>query len=169
MKKILASNKFSTHSKFDVVVELLAIAAVLFLWAETYYFQHLGAEIVPNDYSFLESPNEFWASKMTYSIPFVATMIYVALTIFNEKRRHNEYEYEFNPEKSAAVLRINRRLWRWLKLNLILVLLVIEYFSFHTGSSLGDGISVWFILIFPVLVFGPVVYFFFAYAKEQLQ
>lgn len=168
MKKILAQKKFSTRSKFDVVVELLALAAVLFLWAETYYFQHLGAEIVPNDYSFLESPNEFWASQMTYSIPFVATMIYVGLTIFNEKRQHNEYEYEFNPEKSAAVLRINRRLWRWLKLNLILVLLIIEYFSFHTGSSLGDGISVWFILVFPVLVFGPVVYFFFAYSKEQL-
>ena len=169
MKKILAQKKFSTRSKFDVVVELLALAAVLFLWAETYYFQHLGAEIVPNDYSFLESPNEFWASQMTYSIPFVATMIYVGLTIFNEKRKHNEYEYEFNPEKSAAVLRINRRLWRWLKLNLILVLLIIEYFSFHTGSSLGDGISVWFILVFPVLVFGPVIYFFFAYSKEQLQ
>jgi hypothetical protein len=169
MKNILAEKKPSSFTKSDILVEILAIGALVMLWAETYYFQHLGAELVPNDYTFLESPNEFWASQMTYSIPFIATLIYIGLTIYNKKRKHNEYEYEFNPEKSAAVLRINQRLWRWLKLNLILVLLIIEYFSFHTGSSAGDGISIWFILIFPLLIFGPVVYFFVAYSREQLQ
>jgi hypothetical protein len=169
MKKLTEEQKPSTFSKSDILVEFLAIAGLVMLWAETYHFQHLGAELVSKDYTFLESPNEFWASQMTYSIPFIATLIYIGLTIYNKKRKHNEYEYEFDKEKSAAVLRINQRLWRWLKLNLILVLLIIEYFSFHTGSSAGDGISIWFILIFPVLIFGPVVYFFVAYSREQLQ
>lgn len=169
MNKSIDKKIPSVFTKSDILVEALAIAALVFLWAETYYFQHLGAELVPNDYSFLESPNEFWASQMTYSIPFVATLIYIGLTLYTNKRKHEEYEYEFNPEKSAAIKGINRRLWRWLKLNLILVLLIIEYFSFHTGSSAGDGISIWFILIFPLLIFGPVVYFFIAYSREQLQ
>lgn len=125
MKKTLATKKPSYYSKFDVAIEILAVVALVLLWAETSYFQHRGAELVPVDFNFLERPNEYWASQMTYSIPFVATMIYIGLTIFTLKRKHDEYEYEFNPEKSAAILRINRRLWRWLKFNLVLILLII--------------------------------------------
>lgn len=156
-------------SFFDGILEILGFIALVFLWVMTYKFQHIGAELVPEDFSFFQTPNEFWASKMTYTVPVIATVLYVGLTVYNLRPQIGDYPVQISSEKSAQLNEINKRLWRWLKFNLLLIFITIEYFSFHTGSNAGTGISPTLIYVFPVLLFGPVVFFFIEFSKSQLE
>jgi hypothetical protein len=153
----------------DNVIEVLGIIALVWLWLETVYFQQLGLEQVPANFSFFENPSEYWASQMTYAVPLVATVFYLSISWFNYFNRDIDHLVDASTEKKKALIAINRRLWRWVKLNVIIIFLMIEYFSFHTGSSFGSGVPTWMILFFPLVLFSPLVYFFIEYSKSQLK
>lgn len=153
----------------DKVIEVLGIVALVWLWLETVYFQQLGQEQVTADFSFFENPSEYWASQMTYAVPFVATVFYLSISWNNYFNRDIDHLVDASFEKKKALIAINRRIWRWVKLNVIIIFLMIEYFSFHTGSDFGSGVPNWMILFFPLVLFSPLVYFFIEYSKSQLK
>ena len=169
MKITLKTFGNTNVSRLDILVEILSLLVLFTLWGLTYYFQHQSLEIVPEGYDFFRNPNEYWASRMTYSVPFVATILYVGLTLYNRSVQYGYFAVEINKEKGPALSQINKRLWRWLKLNILVMFIVIEYFSFHTGSNAGSGISGWFVFVFPLLLFGPVIFFFIEFSKNQLE
>jgi hypothetical protein len=169
MKNLLSTFKKVKISFWDKILELLSLAALTVLWVMTYKFQHIGAELVPEDFDFFQTPNEYWASKMTYSVPIIATILYIGLTVYNLRPQYGDYPVEVSSEKISDLSEINKRLWRWLKFNLLVIFIIIEYFSFHTGSNAGTGITPLLILVFPVLLFGPVVFFFIEFSKNQLE
>ncbi len=169
MKNLLSTFKKVKISFWDKILELLSIGALIVLWVMTYKFQHIGAELVPEDFDFFQTPNEYWASKMTYSVPIIATVLYIGLTVYNLRPQYGNYPVQISSEKIADLSEINKRLWRWLKFNLLVIFIIIEYFSFHTGSNAGTGITPLLILVFPVLLFGPVVFFFIEFSKNQLE
>ena len=160
---------FFFHISFwDKVIEILGLATLTLLWVMTYHFQHLGAELMPDDYDFFKNPSEYWASKMTYSIPVITTILFIGITIYNTKTKYTDYPIDENPEKAKKLSQINQRLWRWLKFMLVLIFLLIEYFSFHSGSGFGTGIPKWFMVAFPMMLFGPIIYFFIEFSQNQL-
>lgn len=169
MKNLFTTFKKVRISFWDRILEILSLAALIVLWVMTYKFQHLGAELVSEDFNFFQNPNEYWASKMTYAVPMIATVLYVGLTIFNLRPQYGDYPVDVSGDKASDLSEINKRLWRWLKFNLLVIFIVIEYFSFHTGSNAGTGITPLLIYVFPVLLFGPVVFFFIEYSKSQLE
>lgn len=169
MKITLKTFGNTNVSRLDILVEILGFLVLVSLWVLTYYFRQKSLEIVPEGYDFFRNPNEYWASKMTYSVPIVATIIYVGLTVYNKRVQFGDFAVEINKEKGPALIQINKRLWRWLKLNILVMFIVIEYFSFHTGSNAGSGISGWFIFVFPLLLFGPVIFFFIEFSKNQME
>ncbi|WP_373522099.1 hypothetical protein [Aquiflexum sp.] len=169
MKNLITKFKKVRITFWDLILEILSLCALIVLWTITYNFQHIGAELVPADFDFFQTPNEYWASKMTYSVPIIATILYVGLTIWNLRPQYGDYPVDVSGDKALDLSKINKRLWRWLKFNLLVIFIVIEYFSFHTGSNAGTGITPLLIYVFPVLLFGPVVFFFIEYSKSQLE
>lgn len=153
---------------WDKVIEFLGFAALLTLWAMTYHFQHLGAEMMPEDYSFFQNPSEYWASKMTYTIPIIATILFTGFSIYNTRKKYTDFPISDYPEKAKKLSLINQRLWRWLKFMLILMFIMIEYFSFHSGSGFGTGIPKFYIVVFPLMLFAPVIFFFIEFSQNQL-
>ncbi|MDX5479975.1 hypothetical protein [Fontibacter flavus] len=153
---------------WDKAIELLGLAALILLWVMTYNFQHLGAKLMPEDYSFFQNPSEYWASKMTYTIPVIATILFLGISIYNTRTKYADYPIEDTPEKAKKLSLINQRLWRWLKFMLILMFIMIEYFSFHSGSGFGTGIPKLYIILFPLMLFAPVIFFFIEFSQNQL-
>jgi hypothetical protein len=153
---------------WDKVIEILALSALVLLWVMTYRFQHIGAELMPADYDFFQNPSEYWASNMTYTIPIIATLLYIGITWYNTRGQYGNYLVQDDTEKREKLIEINQKLWRWLKFMLILIFLSIEFFSFHSGSGFGTGIPKWYIVVFPMMLFGPVIYFFIEFSQNQL-
>ncbi|MFD2200439.1 hypothetical protein [Shivajiella indica] len=153
---------------WDRIIEILGFSALIILWVMTYHFQQVGAELMPEGYDFFKNPSEYWASKMTYTIPIIATILYVGITAYNTKKKYTDYPISDDPKKAEKLSQINQKLWRWLKFMLILIFLLIEYFSFHSGSGFGTGIPNWFMVAFPLMLFGPVIYFFIEFSQNQL-
>lgn len=153
---------------WDQIIEILSFAALVLLWVMTYHFQHIGAELVAENYDFFQNPSEYWATKMTYTLPIVATILYVGLTIYNTKTYYVNLMVVDSEEKAEKLRKINQKFYRWVKLMVILVFIFIEYFSFQSGSGYGSGIPQWYIIVFPLLLFAPVIYFFIEFAQNQL-
>jgi hypothetical protein len=169
MKESLKTFRNSNVSRLDIAVEVVSLLVLILLWGETIFFQRQSLELAPEGYDFFSNPNEYWASRMTYSVPFVATILYVGLTLYNRREQQGNFAVEISKDKAPILSQINKRLWRWIKLNILIMFVVVEYFSFHTGSNAGSGISSWFVFMFPLLLFIPVVIFFIEFSKNQLE
>lgn len=165
--------KFNLSTKglsfWDAIIEILAFVALALLWVLTYSFQQLGSKMVSDDFDFFQNPSEYWASKMTYTLPIIATIFYFGITLFGFSRDFTGEKGVDLSEKGQKLKEINQRLWRWVKFILVLMFILIEYFSFQSGSNFGAGIPKWHIVVFPLLLFGPVIYFFFEFSKHQLE
>ncbi|WP_106568820.1 hypothetical protein [Cecembia rubra] len=164
--------KFNLSNKglsfWDAIIEILALVALVLLWVLTYSFQQLGSKMVSDNFDFFQNPSEYWASKMTYTLPIIASIFYLGITFFGLSRDYSGEKWNENPEKAKKLKMINQRLWRWSKFILVLMFMLIEYFSFQSGSNFGTGIPKWHIVVFPLLIFGPVIYFFLEFSKYQL-
>jgi hypothetical protein len=153
---------------WDKIIEILSFSALILLWVMVYNFQHIGAELMPDGYDFFQNPSEYWASKMTYTIPIIATILYVGITFYNSRNNYINFLVQDDEEKKEKLTEINQKLWRWMKFMLILIFVSIEFFSFHSGSGFGTGIPKWYIVVFPLLLFVPVIYFFIEFSQNQL-
>lgn len=171
--KPMKVTKFNLSTKglsfWDAIIEIIAFVALSLLWVLTYSFQQLGSKMVSDDFDFFQNPSEYWASKMTYTLPIIATIFYLGITFFGFSRDFSGEKGIDSPEKGQKLKEINQRLWRWVKFILVLMFILIEYFSFQSGSNFGAGIPKWHIVVFPLLLFGPVIYFFFEFSKHQLE
>lgn len=169
----MKATKFNFSIKWDffwnAVIEVIAFLALLFLWILTYSFRKVGSKMVSDNFDFFQNPNEYWASKITYTLPIIATIFYFGITLLGFRRDFSGEKGVDNPEKAQKLREINQRLWRWVKFILVLMFILIEYFSFHSGSNYGSGIPMWHIVVFPLLLFGPVIFFFFEFSKHQLE
>jgi hypothetical protein len=152
----------------DWLMEAISLLGLISLWIMTSYYHGIESAKVPEDFSFLKNPSYYWASNMTYTIPLIATVIYLYLTYMKKRPIPQEHLIEVNPEKEAKILQINNRLMRWIKIVAVSLFIMIEFLSYNTGSNQGTGISYMVIFFLPILMVGPIIYFLFEFSKSQL-
>jgi hypothetical protein len=170
MKDTLEKNNYyQPLTWLDKVMEFFCFVALLCLWILTWYFHEMELRAAPQDFSFFKNPSYYWASNMTYTLPMIATAVYVLLTYRNRRPIPVEHIIQVNPEKQAKLLQINQRLMRWVKINIVFIFIIIEVLSYTTGSNGGTGIPYFVVFFLPVLMVGPVVYFLFEFSKNQLE
>ena len=104
MKDLLEKNNYyQPLTWLDKVMEFFCFVALVCLWGLTWYFHEMELRSAPQDFSFFKNPSFYWASNMTYTMPVIATAIYIMLTYRNRKPVPVEHVIEADPQKQAKL------------------------------------------------------------------
>jgi len=86
-------------------------------------------------------------------------LLFTGMTILNRFPHIFNYPVKITPENALRQYSVATRLIRILKLVIMFVFLMIEYFTVRTALHHAAGFGVWFIPVFLMMVNIPVIYY----------
>jgi uncharacterized membrane protein len=152
---------------FDKRIEQLSLLFLLLLLGLSVYVYIKTPDIIPVHFGISGKPDNYGSKWVLIILPVLGIGSYLLLTTLN--RYPHVFNYpglitEQNAEKQYAMA---TRMLRCIKLTVLVLLTMIVLFTYLTTLGVVKGIGVWFIPVFGVLMFAPVVIFIMRSFKEK--
>lgn len=148
-----------TLTKTDKLLEVIGWCVVLVLWMLTVYLYRELPETIPTHFDFAGRPDGFGKKINILSLPVIATVLYLGMTLLNKFPHIFNYPVKITAENALRQYTLATRLIRYLKLAVVIVFGII---ALHTaGRSLGqtDVSGRWFLPTILGLIFIPLIIF----------
>ncbi|MNI20943.1 DUF1648 domain-containing protein [Sphingobacterium paramultivorum] len=143
----------------DKVLEFMGWCVVLLLWyAVTVHYSKLP-EIVPVHYNAEGKVDKFGPKSVLLMIPFITTVLYVAMTIINRFPHLFNYPVKITEENALQQYTSASRLIRYLKFIVVVIFGIIAFKSIPNVAATSEGLGTWFLPFVLLSVFVPVIYF----------
>ncbi len=144
---------------FDKLVETLGWTVILAIWIITIATYTDLPNIIPTHYNGAGEADAFGDKSNILSLPFVATILFVALSIFNKFPHVFNYSVDITPENALVQYTNATKLLRYLKLIVAIIFSSIAVQTIRTADSKDVGLGVWFLPVVLVMIFVPIAYF----------
>ncbi|MNN12054.1 hypothetical protein D3C81_1250330 [compost metagenome] len=92
-------------------------------------------------------------------IPFITTVLYVAMTIINRFPHLFNYPVKITEENALQQYTSASRLIRYLKFIVVVIFGIIAFKSIPNVAATSEGVGTWFLPFVLLSVFVPVIYF----------
>lgn len=152
---------------YDKALEVAGIALLLMLWAFCFYSYSNTPEIVPIHFRADGSPDGYGDARTVFLMPIIAVFLFVLMSSASRHPENFNYTVTITPENAERQYTKMLRLMKWVKISVIIIILLIEFFSFNVAIGKSDRLPQWLLLVVFVLVFAPVVYFLIKSGKEN--
>lgn len=143
----------------DKTLEILGWLSVFAIWGLTIVNFSKLPDIIPIHYNGTGEPDGFGGKTTILTLPLVATIIFVGMTILN--KFPHIFNYPTNITKNNALQQYTNatRMIRCLKLIIVVVFGAIVFKTIQTANGQVNGLGTWFLLTILGLVFIPLIYF----------
>lgn len=135
----------------------LTILAALWFWVSWKYASL--PETIPTHYTGAGKPDAFGSKEMIFTLPGIATALFVFLSIINRFPHKFNYSVKITPENAAAQYANAMRMMRVLKCSITLISFLIAFQTVRTAAGETTGLGWWFMLLVLGLIVGPMIYF----------
>ncbi len=147
-------------NNFDKATELSAIA--LLIYAIYFVFNAYSSlpDTIPTHFG-IDGKADAWGNKATlFILPSVSIFVYLLLTgiSFLPSNMMN-YPVKITDENKERQHQIALKLLRILKLVIVALFFYISYQVVNSIKDTSDGLGVWFLPIFLIVVFSPIIYY----------
>jgi uncharacterized membrane protein len=139
----------------DKLLELLGWGVLLALWVWTGTSYSNLPDTIPTHFNATGEADGFGRKASIVSLPVVATLLYIGLTLLNRVPHIFNFPTPVTQENALIQYTNATRMIRSLKFILVLVFAGI---SFQTIKQ-ADGLGVWFLPVTLGLIFLPLIYF----------
>lgn len=149
----------------DKTIEIIAwllIFAVCFLTVINY--QSLP-DIIPTHYNGAGMADGFGDKWLILTLPLVATVLFVGLTIFNKFPHIFNYPTEITADNALRQYTNATRLIRYLKVIIAVIFGLISYQTIRNANGQIEGLGTWVLPFTLVLIFVPIIYFLIKSSK----
>ncbi len=142
------------RSRWDNFFEALSIALLLVLWVVALSSYSALPQIIPIHFNGKGQVDGFGNKTSLFSLPTVATIIYIGMTWLNQYPHIFNYSTTITPENAYSLYRTTTRVLRLLKLFIVLLFLVIVVVVVQTAQQDMKGPGPLFLplLLTPLLV-----------------
>ncbi|WP_316840729.1 DUF1648 domain-containing protein [Pedobacter gandavensis] len=108
-------------SLFDKIIEGIGFLLLMTLWL-CVYVQYAGlSESIPIHFNFSGEADSFGHKSDIYSLPMLATALYILLTVVNNYPHYFNYLTPITPENAHRQYVIATRLLRYLKVLVVVI------------------------------------------------
>ena len=129
----------------DNTLELTSKLFLVFMWSLTLYIFIKLPTIIPIHFN-ASGKADNYGNKMTLLIlPFIATIIYFAITQLNKQPHILNYMTTITKENAQKEYTSATRFLRFLKLVILLIFSLIILFTYLTSSGVTNGLGFWFL------------------------
>lgn len=150
----------------DKVLEVLGWLALIVVWIIPIINYPALPDIIPIHYNGLGEADGFGSKNYIWSLPIIATLLFVGLTLLNRIPHHFNYPKEITEENAEQQYYAATRLMRYIKFIIVVIfgMIVIPTVQFHEGNS--SGLGAWFLPLSMALLFVPIIFSVIKMYKE---
>ncbi|MBB2149969.1 DUF1648 domain-containing protein [Pedobacter gandavensis] len=118
-------------SLFDKIIEGIGFLLLTALWL-CVYVQYAGLpKYIPIHFNFSGAANSFGHRSDIYSLPMVATALYILLTVVNNFPQYFNYLTPITPENAHRQYLLATRLLRYLKVLVVVIFATLISITIH--------------------------------------
>lgn len=153
----------------DRAVEILGWTVILVVWILTITNYKNLPDIIPIHYNGAGQADGFGGKGSILTLPLMATILFVGLTILNRFPHVFNYPTPIIEENSLRQYTIATRMIRYLKLIVVVIFGLIVLQTIRNVNGQISGLGVWFLPLILGLIFIPLAYFVIKSIKTAKQ
>lgn len=143
----------------DKVVEILGWITLLSIWVLTVTSYPNLPDTIPIHYNGAGKADGFGSKINMLMLPFIATILFVGMTIANKFPHVFNYPTKITKENAFRQYTNATRMMRFLKLILVVLFSLIAFKTIQGTRGQSAGLGIWFLPLTMGLIFIPLTYF----------
>lgn len=148
------------RTRFEIYCEFVAIAAVLFSLFYLFFVWSTLPEKIPSHFNFSGQADEWSGKGSILIVAGVSLFVYLMLTILSRYPQIYNYPWKITEENAARQYLLARQFLVALKTEIVILFAYIEWQTFEVALGHGQGLHVWFLPVFLVVIFGSIALYF---------
>lgn len=128
----------------DKTVEIIGWLLIFALWSLTFINFNSLPDIIPTHYNGAGVADGFGDKWMILTLPLVATVLFVAMTILNKFPHIFNYPTDVTAENALRQYTNATRFIRYLKVIIVLIFGLIAYQTIRHANGQIEGLGTWF-------------------------
>lgn len=146
-------------TKIDKTVEIMGWLLICAIWTLVINTYKSLPNIIPTHYNGAGIADGFGDKSMIFTLPLVATVLFVGLTILNRFPHIFNYPTDITANNTLSQYTNATRLIRYLKVNIVVIFGLISCQTIKHENGQTGGLGVWFLPLTLGLIFIPIIYF----------
>lgn len=151
----------------DYCVELLGVLIFLGIWILTYINYNNLPEIIPSHFKADGTVDGHGPKEMIYSLPGIASIIYIALTILCRLPHLFNYSEPITTDNAYQKYTLSSRLMRYLKSVVLIVFYILIYKTIQSATNKVIGLPFWYLLLTVILIIVPLFFHVIKLTKQK--
>ena len=151
----------------DKGLEILGWILLTGIWILTISKYAELPDTIPIHYNGLGQADGFGNKWNILTLPFVASILYVGMTILNKYPHIFNYTREITEQNALKNYKIATQLVRVLKLVVVIIFGLIIFRTLQNINGSADGLGIWFLPLTMGLIFIPMAYFIIKMTKNK--
>jgi uncharacterized membrane protein len=143
----------------DKTFEIIGWLLVISVWGLTITNYANLPETIPTHYNGAGQADEFGGKATILTLPLIATVLFVGLTILNKFPHIFNYPTNITQDNALRQYTNATRMIRYLKLIIVVIFGLIEFKTIQNANGQADGLGIWFLPMTLGLIFIPLIYF----------
>lgn len=151
----------------DKTVEIIGWLLIFAVWGLTIINYQSLPDIIPTHYNGAGVADGFGDKWMILTLPLVATVLFVGLTILNKFPHIFNYPTEITTDNALRQYTNATRLIRYLKVIIVVIFGLIAFQTIRHANGQTEGLGIWFLPMTMGLIFIPLIYFLIKSTKTK--
>ncbi|MEC4048410.1 DUF1648 domain-containing protein [Flavobacterium sp. SUN046] len=151
----------------DYSVELLGVFLFLGIWIVTITNYKTLPEIIPSHFKADGTVDGHGPKELIYSLPGVASIIYIALTILCRLPHLFNYSEVITIENAYQKYTLSSRLMRYLKSVVLIVFYILTYITIQSATNNVIGLPFWFLSLAIFMIIVPLFFYVINLTKSK--
>lgn len=143
----------------DKTLEIIGWLLIISVWSLTITNYANLPETIPTHYDWAGHADEFGGKATILTLPLIATVLFVGLTILNKYLRFFNYPTVIMQDNAFGQYTKATRMIRYLKLIIVVIFGLIAFKTIQNSNEEADELGLWFLPLTMVLIFIPLIYF----------
>lgn len=145
----------------DKLFEILGWFSILAIWVVTISNYNNLPESIPIHYNTLGQADGFGSKVIILTLPFIATILFIGLTILNKFPHVFNYPISITADNALRQYTIATRLIRYLKLIIVFIFGQIVLQTIKNVKENTSELGIWMLPLTLGLIFVPIAFYIF--------
>ena len=151
----------------DKSVEIIGWLLIFAIWGLTILNYQNLPDTIPTHYNGAGVADGFGDKWMILTLPLVATVLFVGLTILNKFPHIFNYPTAITADNALRQYTNATRLIRYLKVIIAVIFGLIAFLTIRHANGQTDGLGIWFLPLTMGLIFMPLIHFLIKSIKTK--
>lgn len=156
-----------TFTKADRVLEYAGYLLWLLFWGMVVWMYPLLPEEIPIHFNGVGDADGFGSKDTIFLTPIIATFLVLLLSVLERNPENFNYTLEITEDNAPRQYLLGARMMRWMKLLLIILFMVIDYFTMEVSLGKREGLGAWFLPITLGILFMVIAFTIYESKKKK--